>query len=120
MTAGPLGLRDLRRWQRDLLGRYQNGQSNAIFQVDPNPLWIGADYNQNTFNGAIDDFQLFGTVLTRRRSQQLVLEQRPRSAPAAGHPPVQIAAGACLDLGGISQTVASLSDTAPGRGHGDQ
>ena len=81
--------------------------------MDPNPLWIGADYNQNTFNGAIDEFSLFGSALTQAQVTQLYLSS-VGSLPSAS--PVQISAGAVLDLNGTPQTVASLSDNGPGAG----
>ena len=60
-------------------------------------------------NAAFDDFQLYGTALTAAQINALYLT-RVTAYAACRRRPRQIAGGATLDLGGISQTVAALSD----------
>ena len=43
-------------------GAYQNGQTSAMFMTGADSIRLGANYNQTTMNGLIDDFNLFTTA----------------------------------------------------------
>ena len=60
------------------------------------------------------DFQLYGSVLTADQINALYLAGATTLGPLPTTSPVQVASGATLDLDGISQQVASLSNVNPG------
>ncbi len=63
----------------------------------------------------MDDFRLYDSVLTP--SQVLALyNPRPGTGTLPATTPVELNAGATLDLAGTNQTVASLSDGTAGGG----
>ena len=66
-------------------------------------------------NGAMDDTAVFGSAPSAAQVRSLYLGGAGQLAlpPTT---PLQVAAGATLDLGGVSQQVASLSDYASGSG----
>ena len=92
------------------------GSDDNNVQPNVSKLTIGA-YSSGGEDSIADasfaDFNLFGVVLTQ--SQITALYQGTVGAlPAAS--PVQIGSAGVLDLGGYSQTVASLSDITLGSG----
>jgi len=100
---------------------YVDGNADAVTSTMANPLavganqiWIGSspDGGDGTakMNGLIDEVWMFNGPLTASQVQTLMNSNAVASfnvLPATT--PVSVAAGATLDLGGDSQTVASLA-----------
>ena len=75
-------------------------------------MGIGEDYNGEYFKGSLQNVAVFNQALSA--SQVAVLYSNGVGAGILPATPMQIAAGATLDLNGAYQTVASLSDLTPG------
>jgi len=101
---------------------YLNGNTTPIgsgtwsgtpaFMVSGQSLYIGNDYSTPEYmNGSIDDVSIFGSVLTAAQVNALYLAQAG-SLPAATQ--LTMASGATLDLNGLNQTVAALSNSSGG------
>ena len=89
--------------------------STPVFLPAGDALEIGIA--NGYMNGAIDDVCLFGSVLSQSQIAALYTGGGPASygqLPAAT--PLVIAGAAAFDLGGLSQTVASLANGAGGGG----
>ena len=82
----------------------------APFMLSGQSLFIGNDYSTpELMNGSLDNVSIFGGASSAAQISQLYLAQLgqlPSTTPAL------VAPGAMLDLNGLSQTVASLSDVS--------
>jgi autotransporter-associated beta strand protein len=81
-----------------------------------NQIWIGGspDSGDGTIkmNGQLDEIYMFNRALTRTEVQALVNNNNAQSTNAPVLPvttPVSVASGATFDLGGMAQTILSLS-----------
>ncbi len=73
---------------------------------------IGAAGTGGNFVGSMDDFYLFGSVLSASQIQKVYQNQVIYFGSALpANTPVQVASGATLDLGGVSQTIDSLANS---------
>jgi autotransporter-associated beta strand protein len=83
-------------------------------------LWIGgtADTGDGNaaFNGLIDEFFVFNRALNQNEILNLMAPVTNTAGQLPAATPVSLAAAATLDLSGISQTIASLSDIGGGGG----
>ncbi len=79
------------------------------FSPGNNGLFIGGRPGHGG-TGSLDDFQLYGSVLTAAQINAIYLSGATAYGALPTTSPVQVASGATLDLGGISQTVGGLSD----------
>ena len=73
---------------------------------------IGAAGTGGNFVGSMDDFYLFGSVLSASQIQTVYQNQVIYFGSALpANTPVQVASGATLDLSGVSQTIDSLANS---------
>ena len=100
----------------------QNFQTGYLPELMHSPSWltVGGGGTGGQFVGGMADFQLFDSVLTPAQIAALYLSGETQAGTFSPNSPVQLASGAAMDLGGVNQTVASLSDGVGGGGTGDQ
>ncbi len=92
-----------------------NGSTTTapVFMSSTNTLGIGQETGGEFFSsGAIDDVQIFGSVLTSAQVAAMYSGSSLNVLPVATA--VQIASGSTLDLNGVSQQVASLANASGG------
>jgi hypothetical protein len=79
-----------------------------------NQLWIGGSADtgdgNTAFNGLIDEVYVFGSALSSSQMLNLMSAVNVTSGQLPAASPVSLAPAGTLDLSGLSQTVASLSD----------
>lgn len=102
---------------------YVDGTSDAVasgmtlpLAGGANQIWIGGspDPGDGTvkMNGSIDEVYMFNRALSQTEVQALVNSNNPQSTTAPVLPvttQVSVASGAAFDLGGVMQTILSLS-----------
>ncbi len=93
---------------------------NPVFSPGGNDMYVGGRPSTNNWYNStvasIDDFQLYGSVLTAAQVQQLYYNGAIQNGLLPSNTPVQLANGTMLDLDGQNQTIDSLADSGPGSG----
>ena len=87
-----------------------------LSQLIQNNMWLGrSEYNGDAdANASYDDVRIWNTALTQAQLSAMSIPGPSGGNVLPATTPVQLAAGATLDLNGSLQQVASLSDYAPG------